>query len=146
MAKRKAATPDPPAAELPPSDTNGNLPEETATPAGEPPKTATPSPSEPAAGNGNGEKRPPVYVLSYLVAKDIYVQASIWDRIVSLADGSTFTTHDVTVRKRYRDQKDGEWKSLSSFRGSELYAVQHALAQASSWILEARASAQSGPF
>src|SRR4051794_38849996 len=110
MAKRRAAAADPPAMELPPSDTNGNLPEETPTQAAEPAKTATtPSPSEPAAGNGNGEKRTPAHVLSYLVAKDTYVQASIWDRAVTLADGSTFTTHDVTVRKRYRDQKDGEW-------------------------------------
>jgi len=116
--------------ELPPSDTNGTMPES---------GTAVPQ-------NGNGEQRKPVHVLSYLVSKDTYVQASIWDRTVSLADGSTFVTHDVSVRKRYRESQSGEWKSLYSFRGSEIYAVLHALAQASAWILEARVSAQSCPF
>ena len=105
-------------AELPPSDTNGS----------------------------NGPERKPVQAFSYLVAKDTFVQASVWDRTVRLPDTSTFTTYDVTLRKRYKDAKDGEWKSASSFRGSEIYALVHALQQASGWILEARAGAQTIPF
>src|SRR4051794_39678992 len=62
------------------------------------------SPSETASDtNGNGDARKPVKIFSYLVARDTHVQASIWDRVVTLADGSAFTTHDVSVRKRYRD-------------------------------------------
>jgi hypothetical protein len=95
---------------------------------------------------GNGESRKPAHVLSYLVSKDTFVQASIWERLVTVTDGSTFLTHDVSVRKRLRDAQSGEWKSLSSFRGSELYALLHAVAQASAWILEARASTQTVPF
>lgn len=114
----------------PPSDTNGTLPETPALP----------------VPNGNGEQRKPVRVLSYLVAKDTFVQASIWERLVTLGDGTTFLTHDVSVRKRYRDALSGEWKSLYSLRGSEIYAVLHALSQASAWILEARADAHSCPF
>ncbi len=112
----------------------------------EPPATTT-SPSEPPSDtNGSLPDRKPVHVFSYMVARDTFVQASVWDRAVTLADGSTFTAHDVTVRKRYRDPQSGEWKSLHSFRGSEIYAVLHALSQASAWILEARASATSCPF
>jgi len=121
--------PSPPPGELPPSDTNGTLPDQ------------IPKPSS----NGDGEPRRPIHVLGYLVAKDTFVQASIWDRLVTLGDGSTFMAHDVSVRKRYRDPQSGEWKSLHTFRGSELYAVLHALTQASAWILEARASMQSCP-
>lgn len=119
-----------PAPNLPPSDTIGTLP---ATPVA-------------AAQNGNGEQRKPVRVISCLVAKDTYVQASIWDRLVTLGDGMTFLTHDVSVRKRFRDMQSGEWKTLYSFRGSEVYAVLHALSQASAWILEARSAAHSCPF
>jgi hypothetical protein len=89
--------------------------------------------------NGTGdEPRKPVHVLSYLVARDAYVQASIWARTVRLADGTEFTAHDVSLRKRYKDGA-GEWQSAYSFRGSELYAVAHAVSQANAWILETRA-------
>src|SRR5947209_123687 len=89
--------------------------------------------------NGDGaESRKPVHVLSYLVARDTYVQASIWARAVQLPDGAAFTAHDVSLRKRYKDAA-GEWQSAYSFRGSELYAVGHAVMQANAWILEARA-------
>jgi hypothetical protein len=107
--------------------------------------TTCPSESPPSDTNGNGERKP-AKVFSYLVSRDTYVQASIWERVVKVTDGSEFLTHDVTLRKRYRDVKDGDWKTLYSFRGSEIYAVLHGLAQASSWILEARANATSCPF
>jgi hypothetical protein len=64
---------------------------------------------------------------------------------VTLPDGAQFTCHDVSVRKRYKDA-EGQWQSAYCFRGSEIYAVLHALQQASSWILEARATAASCPF
>lgn len=146
MAKRKTAVVDAPA-ETPPSETNGTLPEQPPTRAADPPQEPTTSPSEPPSDtNGNGSDRKPVKVFSYMVARDTYVLASVWDRVVTLADGASFTTHDVSVRKRYRDPQSGEWKSLYSFRGSEIYAVLHALTQASAWILEARAAANNCPF
>ena len=146
MAKRRIAAPDSPT-EPPSNETGGPLPVEVPTRAADPPPAPTTSPSEPPSDtNGNGDVRKPVKVFSYMVARDTYVQASIWDRAVTLADGSTFTAHDVSVRKRYRDAQSGEWKSLHSFRGSEIYAVLHALTQGSAWILEVRASANSCPF
>jgi hypothetical protein len=123
---------------LPPSDTSGSQDTPTTTSPSEPPSDTN--------GYGNGQERKPVQVFSYLVSRDTYIQASIWDRVVTLSDGTEFTAHDVTVRKRYRDARDGDWKTLYSFRGSEIYAVLHALSQASAWILEARASASSCPF
>lgn len=86
-------------------------------------------------------------VFSYPVAKGTFVQASVWDRVVTLADGSPFVTYDVTVRKCYQDAAgDGQWKTATSFRGSEVYALLHALQQASAFILEARANAAGTPF
>ena len=85
-------------------------------------------------------------VFSYLVGKDTWVLASIWDRVVQLQDGTNFTAFDISIRKRYRDRTSGEMKTLNSFHSSEVYAVVHALTQASSWVLEARAAANSCPF
>ena len=110
--------------ELPPSDTNGTLPDQV-------PSSQT--------LNGAEQQRKPVRIFSYLVGRDTYVQALIWDRPVTLTDGAQFTTHEVTLRKRYKDAKEGEWKSATGFRGSELYAVLHAVQQANAWILETRA-------
>ena len=56
------------------------------------------------------EPSKPVHVLSYLVARDTYVQASIWARVVTLADGTEFIAHDVRLRKRCKDAQ-GEWQS-----------------------------------
>ncbi len=90
--------------------------------------------------NGTGpDPRKPVHVMSYLVARDTFIQASIWARQVTLADGTGYTTHDVSLRKRVRGDDD-EWMSYYSFRGSELYAVAHAVSQANAWILERRAA------
>jgi len=57
---------------------------------------------------------------------------------VVTAQGGTFTTHEVSVRKRYRDAGTGEWKSLHSFRRSELYALGYVVEKAERWILDTR--------
>lgn len=108
-----------------PSDTNGTVTEA--------------APPLPANGNGNGERRP-LRVFSYLVGHETYVQASVWERNATRKDGTPFTTYDVSVRKRYVDGRDGEWKSLYSFAASETYAVIHALQQATAFIAELRAA------
>jgi hypothetical protein len=93
--------------------------------------------AEPPTDNTTGEDGP-VRTFSYLVYHDTYVQAQVWKKVVEKQDGGSFVTYEVNVRKRYKDSKDREWKTLYSFRGSELYAVKHALAQAEAWILETR--------
>ena len=50
-----------------------------------------------------------------------------------------FTTHDTTIRKRYKNQRD-EWASAYSYAPSELFVVMHALSKASEFITELRAS------
>jgi hypothetical protein len=119
---------------------------------GKPPNEATdppPTAGETSATNGReattaegndpaAEPRKPVHVVSYLVARDTFIQASIWTRQVTLGDGTEFAAHDVSLRKRCKDA-NGEWQSFYSFRGSELYAVAHAVNQANAWILETRA-------
>jgi hypothetical protein len=114
-------------------------------------KTAPAEPASDTLGNAPaGEAQPvpppdsgprqPLYVLSYLLGKDTYVQASIWARPAAGADGP-FTAYDVSLRKRYKDPQTGEWKSLYSFRSAELFAATHALEKAEAWILDTRAAA-----
>src|SRR4051812_2298853 len=62
------------------------------------------------AGGTTSDPQRPVHVVSYLVARDTFVQAAIWARPVTLADGTAFTAHDVGLRKRVRGD-DGEWMS-----------------------------------
>ncbi len=117
--------------------------EQPAAPAEEQPAVQADLP--PSDTNGNGERRP-VKGFSYAVGKDTYVMASVWDRLVQLPDGTSFTAYDISVRKRYKDRQSGEMKTLYSFHSAEVYAVVHALQQATAWVLEARAAAQGCPF
>lgn len=95
--------------------------------------------------NGNGDTNgqseakaaPPVHMISVIVQKDTYIQASIWERTVQTAGGS-FTTHEVSVRKRYKKNGGDEWASAHSFRCSECYAVQYVIRKAEEWILDER--------
>lgn len=108
------------------------------------------SPSEPLpSGDVNGTDpdtstrqesgNRPAHVLSYLIGHEVYCQVSVWERQATRKDGTVFQTYDVRVQKRYRDPRDGAWKSLYGFAASELYAVIHGLQQAACWIAEARA-------
>jgi hypothetical protein len=65
--------------------------------------------------------------------------AQEWKKVVEKQDGGSFVTYEVNVRKRYKDTKSREWRTLYSFRASELYAVKYAIAQAEAWVLETRA-------
>jgi hypothetical protein len=134
---RTTATEEATALLPPPTDTtpgDGPPPETNGAPAGPPP--AAPALDN---GNNNGDRRP-LQVFSYLVGAETYVQCSVWQRDVQRRDGSAFTAYDCSVRKRYRDGRDGEWKSLYSFHASELYAVQHAFEQAARYIADLRAA------
>jgi len=102
----------------------------------EAPENGTPQPEVPPQSDTNGEGNKPIMLFSYPVARDTYVQASIWERVVTLKDGNSFVTHEVSVRKRYKQGE--EWKSAHSFRVSELYALAHAVAKAEAYILDLR--------
>ena len=112
----------------------------------DPPASPSPPQGEATESNSSAEEpRKPAHTFSYPVARDTYVHASVWARTVKLSDGAEFVAHEVSVRKRYKDAA-GEWQTAHSFRGSELYALVHALNQASAWVLEARAAANGCPF
>lgn len=134
MTKRRRGKPPPD------EPVNGTAPTE-----GDASESGSGDAAEPEANGSPDEPRRPVHVVSYLVSRDTFVQASVWARVVQLSDGATFTTHDVSLRKRYKDAS-GEWQSCYSFRGSELYAVAHAVTQANAWILETRAAHSDCPF
>ena len=89
------------------------------------PPTATEPEIPPPETQPNGNKGP---VISYSVpvSLDTFVQASVWERKVKLRDNAEFTTHEVSFCKRWKNG-DGQWKSLHSFRCSEIYALAHVL-------------------
>lgn len=122
MAKRKTAVAD--GTESPPSDT----PADTTTVVEQPEKADTPP--EPV----NGTR--PVESFSVPCGGGAYIQASIWGKQIEY-EGKPLTVYSVTVRKCYKDSTTGEWKNMHSFRGSELYCVQHVLNCAGNWILAA---------
>ncbi|HEY6262157.1 MAG TPA: hypothetical protein VIW47_11225 [Nitrospiraceae bacterium] len=78
----------------------------------------------------------PVHVVSYSLGNNTYLQASVWEREVPNG-GNPFTVYDVSVRKRMKVE-GGEYKSLYSFRASELPILMRALARAEDFILETR--------
>ena len=112
--------------------------------AGHPPDTnGTQAPTNgteaPANNNGNGNGRTPIKVFSYLIGHETYVQVSVWQREGKRRDGGTFTTYDLSLRKRYKNSRDNEWTSLYSFAPSETFAAIHALQQATAFVTELRA-------
>ena len=84
---------------------------------------------------GNGDTKKPAHVVSYYVGKDTYIQCSVWERSVENGDNS-FVVYDVSCRKRLR--QNDEWKSVYSFRGSELPYLSRAIDRAETWILDQR--------
>jgi hypothetical protein len=138
------ATAEPPAEAAPTQ--NGK------TQAAPPPAASTDPATEPAAsetrleGENEIPDRKPLKVFSYRIGADSFVHCSVWQRDGTRRDGIPFTTYDCSIRKRYRDYRDGEWKSYYSFHTSELYAVHHALQQASSFITDLRKLESEIPF
>ena len=88
-------------------------------------------PPEDNQSEGNGKT--PAHVVSYYVAKDCYIQASVWERTIE-NNGNPFSVYDVSLRKRQKEGND--WKSYYSFRASEIPYVLRAVARAEEWILD----------
>lgn len=63
------------------------------------------------------------------------INASIWENEVE-KDGMRFSTFAVTVEKRF--QKDGDWKSTSSFNANELLVAAHLATKAYDRVCELR--------
>jgi hypothetical protein len=108
------------------------------------PVESSPSAGVEAPVNGEVPGNKPAYFVSVPVGRDTYVQASIWSKTVELRDGDSFTTHEVTVRKRYKDA-NGDFQSTHKFRASELYALEYVIRRSEQWILDARAT-EAVPF
>jgi hypothetical protein len=47
------------------------------------------------------------------------MKAAIWEREQE-RDGRTFTTHNITLQKRYFDRQSGEWREGSSYFPEDL--------------------------
>jgi hypothetical protein len=47
------------------------------------------------------------------------IVGAVWSE-VSVIDGRSVTQHSIRVEKRYRDDRDGEWKTTGYFRPDDL--------------------------
>jgi hypothetical protein len=70
----------------------------------------------------------PVFELTYPGG----VRAAVWENDGN--DGQLY--YSITISRRYRDQKDGEWKSGTRFSPTELLAISMAAQQAFLWCME----------
>lgn len=107
--------------------------------------TVAEQPAPEAKAETNGNHGVVIKTFSYPVSKDTSVQALVKERIVNLQNGNTFTAHEVCVQKIW-NTPTGEQKSLFTYRCSELYALQHAIARAESFILDLREESEPCPL
>lgn len=82
----------------------------------------------------------PIDTISAPSGRGAMINASIWENEVK-QDGDTFTTYSVSLEKRY--QKDGEWKSASSFNANEMLVVAYVATKAYERSLELRSESKS---
>jgi hypothetical protein len=135
MARKKTATAEAPPAGVPPSDTNGTLPEEATTLA--PPGAPTTYPSEPPPGTGNRDKRKPAVSFKYPTDRTTTIEVAVWPNQITLQSGEQVQVYAVTIQRSYLD-REGEWQKNGSYRGHELPVLMHALTRAHAWILDQR--------
>ncbi|QEG21007.1 hypothetical protein [Mariniblastus fucicola] len=50
------------------------------------------------------------------------IQAAVWENEQS-KDGETFTSHGVTIQRRYYDDEDKKWKSAKGFKDIDLLTL-----------------------
>jgi len=70
------------------------------------------------------------------------ITAAVWDNNVKVKD-SIRSIKKVTVERRYTD-KDGNWKSSTSFARDEIALVKYCLDQAFAFMLETPESSSEG--
>ena len=69
----------------------------------------------------------PMSTISLPAGNGSQIQISVWANEVE-KNGQKFTTHAVTLQRRYND--NGEWKSTSSLHANDLLIAAHGLQQA----------------
>jgi hypothetical protein len=63
------------------------------------------------------------------------VRAALWENEIRV-NGSTKTVLKATVERRYKDSKDGTWKSSQSFSRNEIPLAIYCLTEAFEAIIE----------
>ena len=77
----------------------------------------------------------PIETISVSSGRGSFINASIWQN-ENEKDGQRFTTHSVTLEKRY--QKDGDWHSTKSFNADELLVAAYVANQSYGLIQKLR--------
>ncbi len=70
------------------------------------------------------------------------ISAAVWENEISTATGDK-TVERITIDRRYKD-KDGQWKSTSSFNTTDLPRLRLAIEQAYEWLVCDRRSEEDG--
>lgn len=94
----------------------------------------------------NGEKKKPV--ASWLLNSDktTRLECSIWANEMHGQDGATWTQYSVTFRRSYKDNKDSQWYTSTSYRGHDLPILDFLIRKAQDFVLSMRTSDSSIPL
>lgn len=94
--------------------------------------------------NGTTETNRPCKMFSCAAAAGVYVEASVWPRVIKIDDRDV-TVFSTTLRKSYRREADGTWGNTNFLRGSEIPVAVHVLSLAATWIMQQRTT-EDPPF
>jgi hypothetical protein len=107
-----------------------------------PPEVTTANPPE--ANGSTTETNRPCKTFSCAAAAGVYVEASIWPKVIKIDDRDV-TVYSTTLRKSYRREGDGTWGNTNFLRGSEIPVAVHVLSLAATWIMQQRTT-EDPPF
>lgn len=72
------------------------------------------------------------------------ISAAIWENEIQTRNGGTATIQKVSVQRRYKDNKDGKWKSSTSFSRNEIPLAMYVLQRAFSHMIEGQKDDENG--
>ena len=70
--------------------------------------------------------------------------AAIWGNEIQARNGGTATILKATVQRRYKDNKDGQWKSSSSFSRNEIPLAIYCLQKCFEHMIEGQKDDENG--
>ena len=69
-----------------------------------------------------------------MVTTSTSVQVAVWINVYESNDGTNYEKPNITVRKSYKDERDGQWKEGSSFTTVEAAVLAVLLQEAQAFI------------
>jgi hypothetical protein len=72
------------------------------------------------------------------------ISAAIWENEIQTRSGGTATIQKASVQRRYKDNKDGKWKSSTSFSLNEIPLAIYCLQKCFEHMIEGQKNDENG--